>query len=65
MKEDFPGSAFARWDLSLLSSRGRCTAMEGFFNTLKSSGLVDAVKDMALDALHLNDDKEGKLPLVR
>ncbi|KAG0588562.1 hypothetical protein KC19_2G252400 [Ceratodon purpureus] len=32
--------------------------MEGFFNTLKSSGLVDAVKDMALDALHLNDDKK-------
>jgi hypothetical protein len=34
-------------------------AMEGFFNALKSSGLVDVVKDMALDALHLNDDKQG------
>jgi hypothetical protein len=33
--------------------------MEGFFNALKSSGLVDVVKDMALDALHLNDDKQG------
>lgn len=34
-------------------------AMEGFFNALKSSGLADAVKDMAMEALHLNDDKKG------
>lgn len=34
--------------------------MEGFFNTLKSSGLVEAVKDLAMDALHLDDNDEKK-----
>lgn len=52
---------------AFVGSRGGAVAvaaMEGFFNALKSSGIADAVKDMAMDALHLNDDKKGSVTLI-